>query len=202
MSRATGAEPREPAVRGILFQPVFAELETELEHGRIRRAALETRLERPELDILDTKLDPARWYPMASFERIASAIDDELARRRRQDWIEQGRLRFVVLSGHGEYQELASRIEDWGGRFGIFGITVWSSFYNFMRWKLEPGERPGLFDVNISGARDLPERERFRLQGFIEAHTSFATSGPAHVSSDRPTPGAVVVRVMAERFRR
>jgi hypothetical protein len=191
-----------PSVQGRLLAGPVGEIERLLERGEAPREELHVRLQADDLAILETKVEPGRWYSIDSYRRISDWADDKVGRRRREDHVEQGRQCFERLSGSGEYQELASRIEDWGGKFGFFGITVWSSFYNFMRWELEESDRAGCFDITVSGTRPLPDTERFRLQGFIEAHTSFATSGPAHVSSERPTPGTVVFHIVAERFRR
>jgi hypothetical protein len=197
-----GQDVQVPAVKGTLFAAAIEELDTLLEEGRVCRDELEVRLEAEDLEHVGSKPEPDAWYAIASYARLREIADDKRARRRREDLVEQGRRVFKVLSGRGEYQEIASRIEDWGGRFGFFGITIWSSFYNFMRWEFEETGRPGIFEVIVSEARELPESERYRIQGFIEAHTRFATGGPASVSSERTTPAQIVFNVIAERFRR
>jgi len=197
-----GHDVQVPAVKGALFAAAIEELETLLEEGRVCRDELEVRLEAQDLEHIGSKPEPDAWYPISSYARLREIADDKRARRRREDLVEQGRRAFDVLSGRGEYQEIASRIEDWGGRFGFFGITIWSSFYNFMRWEFEETGRPGIFEVIVSEARELPESERYRIQGFIEAHTRFATGGPASVSSERTTSAQIVFSVIAERFRR
>jgi hypothetical protein len=197
-----GQDVQVPAVKGTLFAAAIEELDTLLEAGRVCRDELEVRLEAEDLEHVGSKPEPDAWYAIASYARLREIADDKRARRRREDLVEQGRRAFKVLSGRGEYQEIASRIEDWGGRFGFFGITIWSSFYNFMRWEFEETGRPGIFEVIVSEARELPESERYRIQGFIEAHTRFATGGPASVSSERTTPAQIVFNVIAERFRR
>ena len=197
-----GHDVQVPAVKGTLFAAAIEELEALLEEGRVCRDELEVRLEAEDLEHVGSKPEPDAWYAIASYARLRDVADDKRARRRREDLVEQGRRVFSVLSGRGEYQEIASRIEDWGGRFGFFGITIWSSFYNFMRWEFEETGRPGFFEVIVSEARELPESERYRIQGFIEAHTRFATGGPASVSSERTTSTQIVFSVVAERFRR
>lgn len=197
-----GRDAQVAAVKGTLFAAAVEELDALLAEGLICRDELEVRLEPEDLEHIGEKPEPDAWYPVAIYARMRELADDKRARRRREDLVEQGRRAFEVLSGRGEYQEIASRIEDWGGRFGFFGITIWSSFYNFMRWEFEETGRPGIFEVIVSEARDLPETERYRIQGFIEAHTRFATGGPASVTSERTTPGQVVYNIIAERFRR
>ena len=193
---------REPAIRGTLFGGAIEEIDALLADGSVCRDELEVRLHSADLRYLGEKVELDAWFPLASYARLRELVDDKRGRRRREDLIEQGRRIFEGLSGRGEYQELASRIEDWGGKFGLFSITVWSAFYNFMRWELEETGRAGIFDIVVSEARELPESERFRIQGFIEEHTRFATSGPASVTSERPHPARIIYSIVADRFRR
>lgn len=196
-----GRDTHTPSVRGWIFGPTLVELEQLVESGEARLDELSAALESADLALVGQKLEPDSWYPVASLGRIAAFLDRRCGRRRREDVIEQGRRRFAAVSGSGEYLELAPRVEDWGGRFGFFALTVWSSLYNFMRWRLEDASRPGVYVVHVREASALPEPERLRLQGFIEAHTAYATGGPAQVSAERPATSELHFHVIADRFR-
>ena len=77
-------------------------------------------------------------------------------------------------------------------------MALWSSFYNFLKWELETGTRAGSYTFEISEARDLPERERFRLHGFAASCPEAVTGATIHVSGDRASPGRVILRLIAE----
>lgn len=166
--------------------------------GHLHKDELSAALQAADLSLLDRKLVANDWYDLGSFTRLAAFSDNRLGRRRREDWIELGRKRGRQLAASEEFKQLLLPLENWERTFGFFAMTLWSSFYNFLKWELEPGTRAGSYMFEISGARELPERERFRLQGFAAHCAETLTRAVIHVSGDRPTPGRIVLKLIAE----
>ena len=187
-----------PGVKGHLILPPVEDIGRLVLGGHLESVELEASLQASDLELLERKLEPEDWFDAGSFGRLLAFADNRLGRRRREDWIELGRARFRQLAALHEFRDQLRPLENWQRTFGFFGMALWSSFYNFLRWELEPGSRAGSYCFEISGARLLPERERFRLHGFAHACAEAITRTTIHVSGERPSPGRIILRLVAD----
>lgn len=187
-----------PGVKGYLVIPLIEELERLRISGHLREEELSASLQTEDLSLFDRKLISDDWYDLGSFSRLAAFSDDRFGHRRREDWIQLGRKRCRDLATSEEFRLQLMPLENWERTFGFFAMTLWSSFYNFLKWELDPGTRTGAYLFEISGAHKLPERERFRLQGFATRSAETVTRAAIHVSSERPTPGRIILNLIAE----
>ena len=191
------AEPREraPSIKGTAFQSAPEDLLRLLASGRISRDELEVRLEAEDLAILETKINPSGWYPIASYTRIVELLAEREAPDDRDGYCAARGVRAAErLAGTGIYQQLAISAEKLGARVGKFAITLSQVFYNFGRWSYEVGNGRDAFTVEVREASAFPEVSRFATQGFIEWAATRMAGRPMRVVSERPRPDLVIFR--------
>ena len=63
-----------PSIKGSAFQSVVSDLVGLIEAGRISRETAEARLEADDLRLLDDKILPGVWYPIASYRRMTELL--------------------------------------------------------------------------------------------------------------------------------
>lgn len=182
-----------PAIKGTAFLSAHADVNRLVEEGRLSRDDLELRLAADDLRILDEKVAPAAWYPIACYERLVELLADlEGAGSRETYLVGRGTRAAERLSAAGIYQQLDASIESWGPRVGRIIITLSSLMYSFTRWSFATGDRPGHFEIRVEDAADFPEASRFATQGFIEFVAQRTVGAPVRVRSRRPAPDLVI----------
>lgn len=193
MSDVSASREREPSIKGTAFQAVPLDLLSLVEGGVLSREELEVRLAPEDLEILEAKIHPSSWYPIASYTRMVELLADCGAPHDREGYCtERGRRAAQRLAESGIYQQLAASSEKLGARIGHFSITLAQVLYNFGRWRYEVGGDPGSFSIEIGDAAHFPEVARWATQGFVEVTASRIAGVPMRVESRRPQPDRIV----------
>jgi hypothetical protein len=188
------ATTRDPSIKGSAFQSAPEDLRRLLASGRLDRERLEAALEADDLRILDEKIDPTAWYPIASYARMVELLADTEARGSRIEYLlERGRRAAERLSAAGTYQQLDASTAQLGARVGKVVVTIAQLMYNFSRWSYE-SVADGDFEILVEDARLFPEVGRYTSQGFIERASSRVADRPIAVESERKTPDRIVFR--------
>lgn len=192
MRSAAGGLVAVPSIKGTAFQSVHDDVHRLLAEGRLSRSALEVRLEAADLAILDEKVIPSSWYPIASYARMVELLVDLEAGGRREEYlIERGERAGARLAALGIYQQLELSLDRVGATVGKLGASLSGAIYNFTRWRYEAADL-GSFTIMVEEAEAFPEVSRFTTQGFI-AYTAERISGrPTQVTSERPAPQRVL----------
>lgn len=197
-----------PSIKGTAFESAAADLAALVESGRLSRSELETRLRAEDLEVLDEKILPGLWYPMATYSRVLELLGEIEGRGRTEYFVERGARAAERLLGSGIYRQ-ADRAEsmkerggtDWREPVGKLMLTVGQTLYNFMRWSYQqsPGKDTG-FTIELSEATDLPDPARYTVQGFIEFAARKIVEDPGlTVTSLRPSPDRVIYRCQSSR---
>jgi len=187
--------PSTPSMKGTVFQSAPEDLNRLVREGRIGRDALELRLEAIDLELLDEKVQPTDWYPIASYARMVELLAElEGGADREAYLISRGARAAARLSATGTYQQLASTSEQLGPRVGKIVITVAKLFYNFSSWHFDPGDDLAQYTIRVEDARALPEVNRFAAQGFIAFVSERVGGRPVQITSERTRPDQVVFR--------
>jgi hypothetical protein len=196
MCRVVSRVPeRMPSIKGTAFQAVPQDLLGLVESGGLSREELETRLEALDLELLEAKIQPASWYPIATYARMVELLADCGAPNERERYcVERGRRAAQRLADAGIYQQLHASSEQLGARIGHFSITLGQQMYSFGRWRYEPGREVGGFGIELEDVADLPEVARWATQGFIELAASRIAGFPMRVESERAQRDRVVFR--------
>jgi hypothetical protein len=185
--------PSAPSLKGSVFQAAPEDLNRLLAEGHLTRESLEARLEAEDVELLDHKILPTAWYPIASYGRMVELLADlEAGADREAYFVARGTRAAARISGAGTYQQLETTSEQLGPRVGKIVITVAKLFYNFSVWHFDRGEDLSQWSIRVEDARDLPEANRLAAQGFIAFVGEKVGGQPVEVTSERPRPDQIL----------
>jgi hypothetical protein len=200
------------SVKGSIIEAVIGKLIRLRDAGRVADEQLEVRLEAEELALLDSKINTAGWYPMASYTRFLQLLGDIEGGGSPAYFIERGRANARHLMDAGLYEQL-SFVGRWkeSARSGSveesiasyakklkLAISLATSIYNVGRWLVEPDDdHPGRIWIAIHDAGDYSEPMRLAAEGFLnECGRGRSRSGGEDMyTSERPRPDLILFRM-------
>jgi hypothetical protein len=192
-----------PSIKGTAFQSVVEDLRRLLEAGRLSCDDLELRLEAEDLRLLDEKVLPGLWYPLASYGRLTELLMEVEGGGRIAYVVTRGARAAERLFAAGLYQQLArgdeigakkrASNERWSEHEANLMTSLAGAIFSVSRWRWvgDPGV-PGTSRIEVSEASALPEVSRWAAQGFVEYTTSRLSGVPTRVASERPSPDRIV----------
>jgi hypothetical protein len=185
-------------VKGTALESVVADINRLVEEGTIKLEALEARVETQDLEILESKIQAALWYPLDSFGRMTELLLETEGHGDKRYLIERGRRAAERIVASGVYTQLSSSvIETYGDRVGRVMVTLGPAMYRDTTWKhdtihgAEGEERIG-FRVTMTAPVDFPDVCRHATEGFISYLTERTMDVPYIVRSERQTPQTLV----------
>ena len=202
------------SVKGTLVQAVVQSLVRLRDAGRVKDEELEVRLGAEEFALLDSKINTAGWYPMASYNRFLELLGDIEGGGSPAYFVERGRANARHLMDAGLYEQL-SFVGRWteSVRSGSVDeptaaasytsklklvITLAASIYNVGRWVVEPDEdHPGRVWIAVRDASDYSEPMRLAAEGFLNECGSDRgrVRGADLFTSERPRPDLILFRM-------
>lgn len=201
----------EPSVKGVLLQAAVERLRTHLESGRIAREALEARLERSDLELLDAKIVPVVWYPIGTYTRLVELVSELEGGLSDEDHVRGGEMDARRMMQAGVYQqfELFQRMDAAGdgrtdaerlqalGRTLRLAISISKAIFNFSEWRVVPDpEHPRRYRVEVTDAALLPHSNVVGAVGFLnECCNAARPRDPIRWSVERPQKDRVVYRM-------
>ncbi len=192
-----------PSIKGTAFQSVVEDIQDLVSAGRVTRAWIETRVDAEDLRILDDKVLPGLWYPLASYRRLTELLVEIEGAGRTDYVVGRGARAAERLFAAGLYLQLErgeeigahkrERGEGWTEREGNLVASLAGAIFNVSRWRfrIEP-DAPGIQRIEVSEAEALPEVSRLAAQGFIEYTATRLSRGPVRVASERVGRGRIV----------
>jgi hypothetical protein len=192
-----------PSIKGTAFQAVAMDLANLIRSRRIARETVEARLEAEDLRVLDDKILPGLWYPLACYRRMTELLWEIEGKRDPAYLLARGARAAERLFEAGLYQQMRrgeeigaqkrERGEAWSEFDGKLMTSIAGAIFNVSRWRYyRDPEDPNLNRIEISEATELPEVSRLAAQGFIEYTASRLTGADVRVTSERPAPDRIV----------
>lgn len=196
-----------PSIKGTAFQSVVEDLQALVGAGRIARDELEARLPAEDLRLLEEKVLPGLWYPLASYRRLTEVLLQVEGGGRPEYVVRRGARAAERLFAAGLYLQLErgdeigrekrARGEGWTEREGNLVSSLAGAIFNVSRWRFTV-DSEAVHRIEVSEAEELPEVSRLAAQGFIEYTASRLAGGPVRVSSQRPGRGRIVFTLRLE----
>ncbi len=199
-----------PSIKGSAFQSVVADLAGLVQSGRIARETVEARLEAEDLALLEEKVLPGVWYPLASYRRMSELLWEVEGNRNPAYLVARGARSAERLFEAGLYQQMQrgeeigaakrERGEAWSEFDGNLMTSLAGAIFNVSRWRYRRHpEDANANRIEVTAARDLPEVSRWAAQGFIEYMASRMTGLAVQVTSERPTADRIVYTLRMSR---
>lgn len=179
-------------IKGSAFESAAADVLRLLEAGRVGRQELAKALTPDDLEILDEKVLPSSWYPLATYEHLLEVLVRAEAGSDPDGYlIERGRRAARRLYEAGLYTQLEATIERWGERFGSIMSTLGAAMFRDTVWTLERVSQEDeqiRYRITVKVPADFPDCARLTAQGFIETLGSRAAGVAVGVESERVSP--------------
>ena len=199
-----------PSIKGTAIQSVAEDLKALIASGRIAREWIEARLDAEDLRILDDKVLPGMWYPLASYERLTQILIEVDGGGKPDYVVRRGARAAERLFAAGLYLQLErgeeigaqkrERGEGWTEREGNLVASIAGAIFNVSRWRFRiDATDPALQHIEVTEADALPETSRLAAQGFIEYTTSRLSGAPVRVTSERTGRDRIVFTLRRSR---
>jgi hypothetical protein len=200
-----------PSIKGSAFETVVRDVLRLLETGKLPREAADARLEAEDLRLLEEKILPATWYPLASHERLTELLLEFEGDRDPKYLMARGARSAERLFDAGLYQQMRrgeelgaakrERGEGWSEFDGNLMTSLAGAIFNVSRWRYRRHPEDVLVSrIEVTSARDLPEVARWAAQGFVEYMASRMTGVPVQVTSERPVRDRIVYTLRLSRI--
>lgn len=192
-----------PSIKGGAFVSVVEDVNRLLDRHGPMRGDLEVRLAAEDLEYLRAPIQPALWYPIESYRRMAELLAEIEGGGRREYLMARGARTAERLFNEGLYQQLryADEVGVPSTREAVekairLIITLYRSMFNFSDWSLDPDSRErGCFDIHVHEAAHFPEVLRYAAQGYVEFIAKRAGGDEASVTSERLEPDHILFTV-------
>jgi hypothetical protein len=192
-----------PSIKGAAFQTVVQDVLRVIQERKISRRAAEARLEAEDLEVLDDKILPGLWYPLACYERMTELLWEVEGDRDTAYLVGRGARSAERLFEAGLYQQMRrgeelgaakrERGEAWSEFDGNLMTSLAGSIFNVSKWRYRRHpEDAYMTRIEVTSARELPEVSRWAAQGFIQYMASRMTGLDVQVTSDRPVADRIV----------
>ena len=192
----------EPSIKGSALSSVVEDVRALRDSGRISADRLEASLEAADLALLETKIQPALWYPIHSYARLTRVLLDVAGRGDPQYVADRGARAAQRLWESGLYvqlqhgEEKAAKARRTGGamteRDARMITTLSGAIFNFTRWTYRISESDSL--IEVSEATDWPEVSVWAARGFLEYVVSRLRRVETRVEAVRVAPDRVEFR--------
>jgi len=199
---------RGPSIKGIVIAAVAEHVLRLVEKGKIAREQLEVGLEKEDLELLETKIQPALWYSIYSYERLNQLMVDAEARGDLEGYLRRnGHIMSKRLQKLGLYAQLkpASGVEEGSvGALSEWGIkrtlSLWHAMVNFSRFscRLESDDPP-VFRIDVDEAEHYIPLLRVANAGFLEGVYSYLADAPVRVEIDEDRRDHFVYRLRLQK---
>lgn len=194
-------------IKGTAFESVVTDVRRLVEAGGISRDALEVRLTKDDLVLLEEKLLATSWYPIETYRRLSELLMEMEGDGRPEYIVRRGaraaeRL-FPIYQQLRRGEEMGSQIRESGKRWtrsdGALMASLAGAIFNFSKWRFTADENQLINRIEVTEAEPLPEVARWAAQGFIEYTASRVTGSPMQVTSERVGAGRVVFTLRYQR---
>jgi hypothetical protein len=193
---------KQPAVKGSLLLGAVVAVRRLRDRGRVPAEQLAARLSGAALELIDQKIDVARWYPVAAFCELLD-VNWEVAGNRDPEFMrQQGAQTVERLFDRGIYHQLdyAQRVERVQSRDALVRqarliTTITGTLYDFLEVEVcvDP-ERPDQLEIRYHNAAEYSEALRYTTEGFMNQINRQHGSARSW-TSERPRPDFVIFRL-------
>jgi len=184
-----------PSVKGVVISPLVSRINRLLDQGKLGHREIEWLLADDDLALLENedRIEPTLWYPIACQDRLLKVIRDVYGGGDDGVLVEFARESAAELLEIPTYASLVAGAAKLGDRAGVALVKISELVFSFSCWSYR-GASLADFEVEVSGAEDLPETSRHAAAGFIGHLASRFLGRRVDVASERSTPDRVVYR--------
>ncbi len=198
-----------PSIKGIVIAAVAAHVLRLVDKGKITSEQLEAQLEKEDLELLETKIQPALWYSVYTYERLNQLMVDAEAGSDREGYLRRnGRIMAKMLRTAGLYPQLEGSksgegdsrntpsLSEWEIKLTL---SLWQAMVNFSRPTCRrESDDPPVFRIDVDEAEHYVPLLRVANAGFLEGVFSHLAGSPVRVEIDEDQLDHLVYRIRCE----
>lgn len=184
-----------PSIKGVVLQLAIEAVHRLKSAGLIDRDQLEARLHAEDLALLDRKVLPGVWYPIATLSRLLEITTYGNVREGGLEAVVDVGIRAAKrLFASQAYKDYVTTAENWSPRdAGAALVRVAPLLCNFTQWTYHADPEPSdTFRIEVLNAAEFSDLLRFIAQGCIQYLGERVNRRPVVVSSTRPTLNQIV----------
>jgi hypothetical protein len=193
-----------PSIKGIVLSNLINDVIELRNSGRVAPEAIDARLEKADLELLETKPGPADWIPIDRYRRLSELLWD-IEGGRSPDYLERrGRASAELVLATGLYPQLdflqnrydASDLSSSRASLKLV-VTLQGSLINFGDWQIEQDpDHENRLQIRITDATDFPEALCHAMVGFLN-RLAETREAKGQWFFERPTQDVVQFRMTA-----
>lgn len=183
----------EPSIKGAAITGTVDLVRQLVAEGHLSADEIEVRLEAGDLALLDEKIEPTLWYPIASVGRLGDLVVQTLGEGDLEVMVSLGEETARRFQQEGVFAAFIREAAQRGERVGEVLVNLSELTFDFGRWNFD-GDALEAFTVWMTDAEPLPEPTRHSILGFIRELASSLAGVDIRVESHRPRPGVVIYR--------
>ena len=178
-----------PSVKGILILGSVMAIRSAIKSCRITRDSVELMLEARDIEILDAKIEPHRWYPIDIHGRLQEVVakivgGDRIAAFKVIGANGAGMVRDTGTYGQMDFDEgdLVGAPKQARRFFARKAATMHEMMFNFGTCRVEVDDKTNETFIHYEEVSDFPESIRYGTLGFTAAVAKLATGVALDVS--------------------
>ncbi len=188
-----------PSAKGSIVMGVVATLRKLRKGGKLSNEQLSARLSGAALELLEQKIELARWYPMPVFRELVE-FEWEMVAKRNPDYARQsGALSAERQFESGRYQQMdfakrAKKAESSNALLlqARLITTITAAFYSFLQTSVAiDAARPNQLEIVYANAAAFPEPLRYATEGFM-TQINQRQGSPRRWQSERTAPDRIL----------
>lgn len=165
----------QPSIKGIVLANLINDVAALQASGKISTEEIEARLEKADLDLLETKPNSTDWVPIDHYRRLSELLWEVEGKRSPAYLERRGRASAELVLASGIYQQVEFLKERYDARdlksarasLNLV-VTLQGSLINFGNWQVEDDpEHSDRLQIRITDATHFPEALCHAMVGFL-----------------------------------
>lgn len=195
-----------PSVKGLLIISSVTAINAAREAGEISQTEVEFALEADDLALLEAKLEPTRWYPVASLGRMSELLAKMAGGDRVEALRAMGAKSVAAVREQDIYSQMAyeeGTLENASAlqlkSFARTAATLHNMFFNFGQPRVEADAAGDAILIHYENVEGYPDATRITSEGYTAAMATLALGRQCEVRSENVRPDSFTLRFAQKR---
>lgn len=181
----------EASVKGIILRLSADRVRRHLESGKLEADAALEWLDTGDLDLLESRVHLAFWYPVTLHDRFMRCLRDFEGAGDDRYWVEFGRDSVESIAQAPASGAIIDGAAAFGTRAGVALVRLADLCFNFGSWAYR-GESLEHFEIEASDAAALPISIQISLEGFIATLATRLAGVEVRCTSERSSADRIL----------
>ena len=191
-----------PSVKGLLIISSVVGIRAALEDNEVSQDEVDVALEAEDLALLEAKLEPTRWYPVASLGRMTELLAKIAGGDRADALRAMGVKSAEAIRKQGTYSQMtyeegtlekASALEL--KSFSRLTATMHNVFFNFGESRVDADPETGAILIHYTRMESYPDATRLSSEGYASRMSTLAVGRECEARSENVRRDGFTLRI-------